>query len=188
MILQKNDQFSWKSQFFVFRSFRCMGWHIGINCCGIYTGASALPTIGMNTLWLYSLSFKWKVKTWFWDEFWKHINFLRNHHVGISFFLLIYDVYNDVRLCLGPLWDIFHYYAFIFGHFWQILQNFDDLDKNLPIYKFNEKPITTWWFRKKLISFPENPKFSFFVLLYVWDDILVLIVVVSTQVYQPYLP
>ena len=73
------------------------------------------------------------MKTWFWDEFLKRINFLRNEHVGISFFQLIYDVYNDVSLCLGPLWHIFRYYAFIFGHFWQILQNFDDWDKNLRI-------------------------------------------------------
>ena len=73
------------------------------------------------------------MKTWFWDEFLKRINFLRNEHVEISFFQLIYDVYNDVSLCLGPLWYIFQYYAFIFVYFGQILLNFDDWDKNLRI-------------------------------------------------------
>ena len=92
MISQKIDQFSWKSQIFVFRSFGCIWWHIGGNCCGIYTGATALSTIGMKTLWLYSLSFKWKMKTWFWDEFWKLINFLQNHHVGIGVSLILKKV------------------------------------------------------------------------------------------------
>ena len=89
LFCKKIDQFFWKSRIFVFCCFEYIWWHIGINGCGIYTGASAIPTICMNTLWLYSLSFNWKVKTWFWDEFLKHINFLRNKHVGISFFQLI---------------------------------------------------------------------------------------------------
>ena len=171
LILQKIDQFFWKSQIFVFSCFGCIWWHIDINGCGIYIGASALPTIGMSTLWLYSLSFNWKVKTWFWDEFLKHINFLRNEHVGISFFQLIYDVYNDVSLCLGPPRDNFQYYAFIFGHFWQILQNFDDWDKNLRILWSMKNSISTCSFRKKLISFSENPIFLFFVVLGAYDGI-----------------
>ena len=127
----------------------------------IYTGASALPTIGMNTLWLYSLSFNWKVKTWFWDEFLKHINFLRNEHVGISFFQLIYDVYNDVSLCLGPLWYIFQYYAFIFVYFGQILLNFDDWDKNLRISWSMKNRSQHAYFAKNWSVFLEIPNFCF---------------------------
>ena len=161
LISQKIDQFFWKSHFFVFCCFGCIWWHIGINGCGIYTGTSALPTICMNTLWLYSLSFKWIVKTEFWDEFLKLIIFLRNEHVGISFFQLIYDVYNDVSLCLGPLRDISQCFAFIFGHFWQILQNFDDWNKNLRILWSMKNRSQHAYFAKNWSVFLKIPIFCF---------------------------